>query len=257
MGEPILFIHGMFVTPLCWEGWVERFTRAGHTCVAPAWPRHEGTAAELRARHPDPELGQLTLGALVDHFEAAARALPSPPILIGHSMGGLIVQLLLQRGVGARGVAIDSAPPKGVISFKFSFLKANWPVASPFVDEKQPVLLTPGQFRYAFAHTLSDEAAGKVYERLVVPESRRVGRATLTDAAAIDFARPRPPLLLIAGELDHIIPAGLNRKNHARYAKSPARTDFHEFPGRTHYLIGDEGWTEVADYAADWLGKAA
>ncbi|MFO0615716.1 MAG: alpha/beta hydrolase [Polyangiaceae bacterium] len=255
MSASIVFIHGMFVTPACWEEWVARFEGKGYRCSAPAWPLHERPVAEQRAKHPDPELGALSIPALVEHFARIIEGLGEPPILVGHSMGGLLVQLLVQRGLAKAGVAIDSAPPKGVASFKWSFLRSNWPVISPFVSKHKPFFMSFEQFVYTFVHTLPPDEQRAAYERHVVPESRIVGRGTLSDAAAIDFDRPHAPLLFVAGELDRIIPASLNRSNHARYKDAGSITELVEFPGRTHYIIGQPGWTEVADHVEAWLAR--
>jgi pimeloyl-ACP methyl ester carboxylesterase len=250
----VIFIHGMFVTYRCWDGWAERFTARGHTCEAPHWPGRDATPAELRARHPDAAVGRLSLGDLLAHYEAVVRAQKEPPVLVGHSMGGLVVQLLLNKGLGARGVAIDSAPPKGVLSLRWSFLRANWPALNPFVSKYTPLLLSEAQFRYAFAHTLSPEQLHAVYEKHVVPESRVVGRAALTDAARIEWDKPHAPLLFVTGGADHIIPASLNRSNAGKYKHAGSRVEVKNFDGRTHYTILDgEGWTEVADAVADWI----
>lgn len=255
MATRIVFIHGMFVTPKCWDGWMERFQMAGYSCQAPPWPGRDATVDELRKRHPDATLGQLTLSKIVDAYDALIRSLDAPPVLIGHSMGGLIVQLLIARGLGARGVAIDSAPPKGVVSAKWSFLKSNWPVISPFVKQEEPFLMNLEQFAYSFAHTLPAAEQQRVYTQQVVPESRLVGRAALTPAAYIDFAKAHAPLLFLAGELDHIIPPSLNRANVGKYKHKESITAFREFAGRTHYIIGQEGWTEVADFVKQWIEK--
>ncbi|MSP59952.1 MAG: alpha/beta hydrolase [Myxococcales bacterium] len=239
----------MFVTLACWREWVDDFAARGR-------PGRDGTVAELRGRHPDPELGKLTLGAVVARYEAVPAGMRERPALVGHSMGGLIVQLLLQRGQGSCGVAIDSAPPKGVLSLKGSFLKSNWPVLNPFVGAGEPYLMPFEHFQYTFVHTLPLAEQRAAYEAPVVPESRRVGRGTTTDAAKTDFAKPRPPLLFIAGSDDRIIPAALNQKNRARYAKELV-TDFEQFPGRTHYIIGQPRWREVAERVAGWIGKHA
>lgn len=253
MSADVVFIHGMFVTPRCWDDWIPHFEKAGYRSVAPAWPYHEGTVEALRARHPDRALGSLTLSDLVTHFEKILSGYSSPPVLVGHSMGGLLVQLLLQRGLGRAGVAIDSAPPKGVSTVSWSFLKSNWPVVSPFVNKEEPVLLSVDQFAYAFLHNLPKEEQRAIYEAHVVPESRLVGRGTLSDAAKIDFTKPHAPLLLVAGELDKIIPASLNRNNYAKYRAAGSTTALKEFAGRTHNLIAQEGWTEIADYVLHWL----
>jgi pimeloyl-ACP methyl ester carboxylesterase len=253
MPRPLVFLHGMFMTPRCWSDWLPRFRAAGFDATAPAWPLHDFPPDELRRRHPEAVLGRLTLDELVTHFEKLLRAMPEKPALVGHSMGGLLVQLLLARGLATAGVAIDSAPPKGVLSLKWSFLKSNWPMISPFAPKHEPHLLTLEQFRYAFAHTLTDAELRTAYAEEVAPESRLVANGPTTPIAKIDFAAPRPPLLLVAGGADRIIPASLNRKNFRKYPPSAGVTDFHEFPGRAHYTLGQSGWQEVADYVLDWL----
>jgi pimeloyl-ACP methyl ester carboxylesterase len=216
-------------------------------------PGRDEPVEVLRARHPDPALGGLTLRAVVDHVDAAIRGLDLQPVLVGHSMGGLVVQLLAQRGLGAAVVAIDSAPPEGVFTVSWPFLKSNWAHINPFAKGSGPIEMTFSRFQYTFVHTLPLEQQRAAYDRYVVPESRLVPAESLTGAARVHFARPHPPLLLVAGGADHIIPAALNRKNYRRYAKSPSPVDFKEFPGRVHFTIGQDGWEEVADAVADWL----
>lgn len=249
----VVFVHGMFVTPRCWSGWMDRFTARGHACIAPAWPHHDGTPDQLRARHPDAALGKLTLAELVAHWEGLVRARPTPPILVGHSLGGLIVQLLVQRGLGALGVAIDSAPPRGVLVLRWSMLRCNWPL----LFGSGPLLMSEAQWRYAFTNNLPPDEVHATYERQLVPESRLVGRGALGPAAAIDWAKPHAPLLLLGGGADHIIPPAVNRANVKKYKHEGSRVDYHEFAGRSHYTILDgPGWTEVADYVLDWIAAA-
>jgi pimeloyl-ACP methyl ester carboxylesterase len=249
--KSVVFIHGMFMTPLCWDGWVRRFAARGWQTQAPPWPSHDQAPAEMRAKHPDPALGKLTLDEVLATYVRILEPLAEKPMLVGHSMGGLVVQLLLQKKLGAAGVAVDSAPPKGVLSLKWSFLKSNWPVLTGNAD--QPFLPSLEQFRYAFAHTLPLEEVKTVYEQFAVPESRRVGRAPTSKIAQIDFAAERPPLLMISGGDDHIIPASLNASNFKKYKNS--KTELKEYPGRVHYTLGLAGWEEVCDYAIDWLEK--
>jgi pimeloyl-ACP methyl ester carboxylesterase len=224
--------------------------------LTPAYPARDLPVAALRARHPDPATAQVTLPLVLDHLVSTIRKLDRPPILIGHSFGGLLTQLLLQRQLGACGVAIDSVPPLGVLSLRWSFLRSLWPPLNPLVPGSRPYLMSFPHFRYAFVNTLQPAEQRRFYDQQVVPESRRLARAALGRSARIDFARPRPPLLLIAGEKDHIIPASLNRTNWARYRHSPSITDFHECRGRDHYLIGAPGWEEVADRALEWAVNA-
>ena len=257
----IVFIHGMYMTPLCWEHWIPWFEKKGYRCIAPGWPGREASPQALRAAHPDAALGALTLQNVVDHLEGVIRKTGEKPVLIGHSMGALAAQLLLQRGVASAAVAIDSAPPSGVITSKFSLLKSNWPHITPFKRQDVPVQMTLKRFAYTFVHTLPPAQQQSVFDRYVVPESRRIPRQSLGRTARVDFRAPHAPLLLIAGGEDHIIPASLNAKNFRKYSDKGSVTSLKEFPGRTHFIIGQENWQEVAQFTADWLeqnlGKAA
>ncbi len=256
--KSVMFIHGMFMTPLCWNEWQRFFAEHGYTTSAPPWPLHDSPPATQRAAHPDAALGKLTLDEVVQYYAGLLEKMDPKPILIGHSMGGLIVQLLLERGLGSAGIAIDSAPPKGLISLKWSFLKGNWAVISPSANKDEAFLPSLEQFHYAFGNSLSDAEVKTVYAQLVVPESRRVGNAPTSDSAKIDYAAKRPPLLLIAGENDNLIPASLNWDNFSAYKNTPALTEFHSFEGRTHFTLGQAGWQEVADTSLAWLeGLAA
>lgn len=251
--KTIVFIHGMFMTPLCWEQWTNHYQAKGYKCIAPAWPGRDKPIDTLRKNHPDPQLGKLTLSAVVEHLASVIKRLGEKPILIGHSLGGLIVQMLLQRDLAAAGVAIDSAPPMGVFTTKWSFIKSNWPAINPFVSKSKPIQMTFGHFQYAFVNTLPLAEQRAAFERYVVPESRRVPSESLTNAAKIDFKKQHPPLLLIAGSDDNIIPASLNKTNYDKYKQSSSITDLKEFAGRTHFIIGQRNWEEVADYIMSWL----
>jgi len=218
-----------------------------------AWPGRDKPVETLRASHPDPALGKLTLAEVVEHCANHIKSLGAKPMLIGHSMGGLIVQLLLQRDLAVAGVAIDSAPPAGVFSAEWSFLKSNWPMINPFVSKYRPRLMSFADFQYAFVNTLSLPEQKAAYDRYVIPESRLVPQQSLTSVGKIDFQKPHPPLLLIAGAADHIIPAALNRANFAKYQASSSVTDYKEFDGRVHFIIGQKNWEEVADFSLAWL----
>jgi alpha-beta hydrolase superfamily lysophospholipase len=249
--QSVIFIHGMYVTPLCWRGWIDRFNARGILCEAPAWPLHDAAPAELRARHPDEKLARLTLPEVIAHFETIVKQQPSPPVLVGHSMGGLVVQTLLNRGLGAKGVAIDSAPPKGVFVLRWSMLRANFPL---FFGGK-PHAITPSQWRYAFDNTSTPDEAKAHYDAQAVPESKRVGRGAL--AAAIDWEAAHPPLLVVGGGADHIIPHAVNEANVRKYKHAGSRVDYKLFDGRTHYTILDgKGWEEVCDFVGDWIQAA-
>lgn len=255
--KTVVFIHGLFVSKHCWEPWVARYQARGYTCMPIAYPGRDKPVATLKQNPTDPILSTLTLAEVIDHHVKIIRSLDEKPILIGHSFGGLLTQLMLQRDLGVAGVAIDSVPPQGVISTKWSFIRSAWPGINPLIPSSKPYYMTFAQFQYAFAHTMPLAEQRAAYDQQIVPESRRLQRGALSSLARVDFKRPRAPLLMIAGEQDHIIPASLNRSNYNRYATSPSVTDFKAFPGRTHYtIIAEQGWEEVADYALTWATQA-
>ena len=251
--KTVVFIHGMYMTPLCWEQWVDRFQGKGYRCLAPAWPGRDQPIEVLRQRHPDPQLGTLTLSDVLEHLTDVIKKLDEKPIVIGHSMGGLATQMLVNRDLAVAGVAIDSAPPFGVLTTKWSFLKSNWPHITPFAALSKPIEMTFERFQYTFVNTLPLAEQRAAFDRYVVPESRRVPRESLT--AKVDFKKPHAPLLLVAGSVDHIIPASLNQSNYAKYRASQSVTDFKEFAGRAHFIVGQTGWEEVADYVLSWLNE--
>ena len=254
MNQPsktIVFIHGLFMNPASWETWIKFFEAKGYTCYAPAYAFHEGNPKELRNKI-DPKLGKLSFGEVIDSLSVFIDKLPEKPILIGHSMGGLAVQKLLNLGKGVAGISIDPAPPKGIFSFKWSFLKANLATINPLKGNS--VCLPSVQwFHYAFCNTMTLAETQIEYNKFVVPESRNIPRSSLKKAGKIDFIKPHNPLLIIAGEKDHIIPSSLNRKNFEAYKDKNSKTDFKVFEERTHYICGQKNWEEVASYISEWM----
>ncbi len=260
MQKTIVFIHGAWVTPLSWENFKKYFESKGFKCIAPAWPYKDKSVEELK-KSPPPELAGLGITEIVDHYEKIIRSLDVPPILIGHSFGGLFVEMLLDRGAGCAGVAIDPAPPKYVLPFYYPS------VTKSFLR----ILLTPGgwrkifhwslkEFSYAFTHTLPANEQKAAYDRYVVPETGRIffqaSFALFNNRTRVNFKNPsRAPLLLIAGSEDKVCPAAQIRNNHKMYRGSRTVTDFKEFGGRTHWLIAQKGWEEVAGYIEGWLNR--
>jgi pimeloyl-ACP methyl ester carboxylesterase len=258
MSRTIVFLHGAWVTPACWEPFRGYFEECGYATLAPAWPGKERPIAAIRD-DPAPLRG-LGIAEIVAHYEQVIRALPEPPILVGHSFGGLFVQILLDRGLGACGVAIDPAPPKGVLVFEPSAFRALASVLLTWGGWRTVVRWSYENFRYAFVHTLPEAEARAAYEGHVTPETGRI----FFQGAFASFARSSParvnfrndqrqPLLIVAGAEDHIVPPGVVRRTYRRYAGSTAVTDFREFPGRTHWIIVQDGWPEVAAAALAWI----
>jgi pimeloyl-ACP methyl ester carboxylesterase len=196
--KTIVLIHGMFMNPLCWEKWIPHYQTKGYKVFAPAWPGRDQPVETLRKKHPDPQLPKLKLGDVVEHMTRVIKSLDEKPAIIGHSMGGLVVQLLLQRDLAVAGVAIDPAPPMGVFTTAFSFLKANFPAINPFLL-RRPVEMSFNRFQYAFVNTLPEAEQRAAYDRYAVPESRGVPVSSLGAAGKVDFRKPHPPLLITAG----------------------------------------------------------
>jgi pimeloyl-ACP methyl ester carboxylesterase len=256
MSQTIVLIHGMWMTPRSWEHWKSRYEEQGHTVLAPAWPGLEAEPEDLR-RDPSPLRG-LSITDIVDSYDKIIRGLDQPPIIIGHSFGGLHTQLLLDRGLGAAGVALDTAAPKGVLRLPLSTLRAAWPALKNPFGKDNTAPLTRDQFHWCFTNVLSRDDSDKVYERYYIPGSARpffqAGYANLNPNAAtkVDYRNPkRPPLLLLTGEEDRICPPAINVSNWKQQRKAPAATEHKEYPGRCHFP-GQDGWEEVADYALSW-----
>ena len=255
---PLLFIHGAWLSTRSWERFAPYFEKRGFAVSAPEWPRKEGDVEELRAEAG--ELKGLGIAEIVDHYEDQIRALEEPPVLIGHSFGGLIVELLLDRGLGRAGVALSPAPPKGILVLPFSSLKAASPALAHPSKWHGIVALTLEEFTYGFVNTFSSEEAAAAYERYAVPETGQIfyeaGFANfhLNPPTEVHFQNAeRAPLLVVGAGKDQTVPASLARRQYEKYERSSAQTDYLEFEGRPHLLIAADGWEEVAAAIDSWL----
>jgi pimeloyl-ACP methyl ester carboxylesterase len=254
----VVFIHGAFMSAESWDPWRQRFEARGYRTVAPAWPFLDHSVEDLQ-RAPDPRFGKLGIGEIVDNYASIIRGLETPPILVGHSFGGLFVQMLLDRGLGVAGVAIDPAPPKGVLPGMNS-IRAGLPVLLGWGSWQSVRRMSYKHFRWAWVHTLSEPEQREAYEQHVIPTAGRIFLQALlapfSDETKVNYRNGlRAPLLIIAGELDRTVEARTNLTNFRRYARSAAVTDHREFPGRTHWTLRQPGWEEVADYTLDWIAK--
>ena len=256
--KTVVFVTGAFVVNTGWDEWQSYFHSKGYETMAPPWPFKDGTAAELRARQPnDTDLAKLTLNELVDHYMDIVKALPEKPIVIGHSLGGLITQIIVSHDLAAAAVAIHSVPPQGVFPYEFSFLKAGWKALGLFTDLDETYLMSFEDWQYAFVNDMPLDEQQKAYDENTIPESKVVARGGLTSAAHVDFEKPHAPLLLTAGSIDNIIPAHLNHRNFEAYKSNGSVLDYKEFEGRNHFVLGQPTWKEDADYILDWLDKNA
>lgn len=255
--KTIVLIHGLWVTPSSWSKFKNYYEARGFNVIASPWPGIDKDVASMR--RDSSSLHGIGIKEVVAHYAKIIRSLPEPPIIMGHSYGGLITQLLINQGYGAAGVAIDSVPPKGILVLPVSTYLALTPAFLQPSTFKKTFIFTFKKWWHVFANTLSKAEASVEFEREVIPApglaifQAALSNLTPGSLATINFKNgSRAPLLFIGGEKDVIMPAALNRKNFRKYRGSPAVTEYKEFPGRSHYIIAERGWEEVAQYALDW-----
>ena len=255
--DTIVLVHGFWVTPRSWEHWAARYEAKGYRVFAPSYP---GFEVEVEALNRDPSpVEQLTVPAIMAHLESMVGRLEAPPILMGHSAGGAFVQLLLDRGYGAVGVAMNSAPTGGVLVTPLPQLKAAFPVLKNPANRHKAVALTYDQWRYAFTNTF-DEADGRAaYDRYHVPASGGIFWDSVLanlipgpQDVAVNYQNDaRAPLLFLSGSEDHLMPPAVQRSN-AKHYKSKTITEIREYAGRAHLMPAEKGWEEIADFALAW-----
>jgi alpha-beta hydrolase superfamily lysophospholipase len=251
----IVLIPGLWMTALCWEHWVKHYSDKGYCVIARSWPGMEGDIQQLR-RDPS-SFASLGVSDVVDHYEQIIRELETPPIIIGYGFGGLIAQILLDRGWGAAGAAIASAPVRGIARLPLSMLKLALSVLGNSFNSHETISLTPKQFHRAFTNSLTETESLNAFKRYVVPAPYRVlvqtafANFTSHTAATVNFRNDtRAPLLLIAGGKDRVAPSSLVKANFDLYRVSKAETDYKEYHEQTHFTLLQE--TKVADYVLGW-----
>ena len=253
--DTIVLVHGFSVTPRSWEHWIERYEGKGLRVIAPAYP---GFEVEVEALNADPTpIERVTVPAIIEQFEAIVGELESPPIIIGHSAGGVFTQILLDHGFGAAGVAIDSAPTEGVKRIPLSQVRASFPVLKNG-NRHKAVGLTFEQWHYTFTNGLPEDEARRLYERYHIPASGKNswGSALANihpgrDETWVNYDNEaRAPLLFISGSADHLMPPSIQRSN-AKHYNDTVITEVKEFEG-PHLLPASPGWEKVADHALDW-----
>lgn len=258
--QPVVFVHGLWLLPSSWDRWAGVFEEAGYATLTPGWPDDPETVAEARQR-PEVFAGK-TVGLVADHLAAVIRGLTRRPALVGHSFGGLLVQILAGRGLAAATVAIDPAPFRGVLPLPFSALKSVWPVLGNPANRRRAVPLTYEQFRFGFANAVSEEEARRLYAAFAVPASGaplfQAATANLNPwtEAKVDTAHPtRGPLLIVSGEKDNTVPWAIANASYKQQQRNVGVTEIHEMPNRGHALTIDSGWREVADTALAFVRR--
>lgn len=249
---PIVFVHGLFQNGKSWEQWQQYFKERGYTVYAPSYPYHEGEPAVLR-KHPPEELPQLDFMMAYRRMADYVDALPEKPIVVGHSMGGLIMQKLMEEGKIRKGVALAPANPRGVSVWNWQYMTANFRMVNPLKRRDVPCTPPMSWFYKTFFNTLHQEEARQQFERYFVPESRIIAKSSTARGTEIDFAKPHRPMLFIAGEKDQDLPPALIYRNFLAYQDPNSQRNYYEFPKRSHYICQEEKWEEVAAYVLDWI----
>lgn len=254
----IVLVHGFWVTPRSWEHWITHYENKGFRVVAPAYP---GFEVEVEALNADQTpIAELSAPAVIEHFSSVIEALDEAPIIIGHSAGGAFTQLLLDRGYGAAGVALNSAPTEGVKVVPLSQVRSVFEVLKNPLNHHRAVGLSWEQWHYAFTNTFSEEESRALYERYHIPAS---GRLVWSNVLAniepghqdtwVDYKNEdRAPLLFVSGSEDHIMPPKVQRSNMKHYKGKTTVTEIVEYEGYAHLLPAQEGWKEIADAVLDW-----
>ncbi|MGY1593804.1 alpha/beta hydrolase [Geodermatophilus sp. SYSU D00708] len=261
--DTIVLVHGFWVTPRSWEEWKARYEARGYRVLTPAYP---GFEVEVEALNADPTpIAELTLPEIVAHLESVIGELDRPPILIGHSAGGTLVQLLLDRGHGAVGVVLNSAPTEGVRVLPLSQLRSTFVAFKNPANRHRAVPLTHEQWHYAFTNTFSEEESRRLYERYAIPASGRILWSSVLanfmpgpQDAAVDYANDdRAPLMFVSGGEDRLMPPSVQRSNAKHYRSPHTVTEIREYAGYAHLLPSQPGWEEIADSVLEWAVEHA
>jgi len=251
----IALVHGAWVTTESWAEFRKPFEDAGHRVVTPTWPMLGGRGAAEINREPPPGLGSLTVGGIADHLEAEIAAIGEAPILIGHSFGGLLTQMLLDRGVGRAGVVFNPVPIGGIVAGPTS-IGAILPIVARWNGWNRPYAFSRDRWARRFANAAPRALADAAYDSFVIPAPGRIFfQAASSIGTRIQPARRTAPLLITGSDRDRLVTPYLSRAAFRIQSRSPARTDYMDFPGRSHFLLNEPGWEDVAAAALSWLGR--
>lgn len=249
---PVVFVHGLWVTAASWQPFSEAWREASYEVHTPEWPVIAGLSAALLRRDPPAALGSLRIETVVEAMATYIRTLDRPPLLVGHSFGGLFVQLLMDRGLGRAGIALNPAPIAGVLPGWLT-LKAAAPVILRPHGWRRPYALTPQLWADRYANAAPVGQQQETWDQYVVPTSGRIiHQAAFWQGTRVDPRRRGAPLLITSGDQDRLVTPYLSKTAFAIQRRSPAATDLLNFVGRSHLLIAEPGWDEVAQACIAW-----
>jgi pimeloyl-ACP methyl ester carboxylesterase len=257
---PVVFIHGLWLLPSSWANWAQLFDEAGYAAVTPTWPDDPETVEEARA-NPD-VLAKKTLGQIADHTSEVIGMLDKRPAVMGHSTGGLLAQMIADRGLSAVTVAIDPGPFRGVLPLPISALRSAMPVLANPLNRGRAVTLTLDQFKYGWANALDDEETKRLYDTyhvaapgVALMQMANANLNPLTEAKLDPKNPDRGPLLIIDGEVDHTVPWAIAKASYNRQKRNASVTEIKKIPNRGHSLTIDSGWREVAETALEFVRR--
>ena len=257
---PVVFIHGLWLLPSSWANWAGFFEQAGYAPLTPDWPDDPETVEEARA-NPD-VLAKKTLKQVADHTADVIGKLDQKPVVMGHSTGGLVAQMIAGRGRSAATVAIDPGVFRGVLPLPFSVLKGVGPFLVNPRYRGRAITFTFDQFKYGWANALDEDEAKRLYDTYHVAGSgmalAQMGNANFNPRteSKVDTKNPdRGPLLILDGEKDHTVPWAIANAAYKRQKHNPGVTEIKQMPNRGHSLTIDHGWQEVAQTALDFVER--
>ncbi len=253
MSETIFMIHGMWGGGWCWENYVEFFERNGYRCLTPYLRHHNVQPTDK----PPKGLGKTSLQDYAADLENEINKLEEKPIIIGHSMGGLLAQILAARGLAKAAVLITPASPSGINALKWSVIRC---FAGSILKLKFLGYPHRPSFRaavYAMMHLLPTEEQNSIYNRLVY-ESGKAAREIgfwLLDykrASRVNASNVTCPMLVISGAEDRITPVSIVEKVAEKYKHVSTHKTFEN---HAHYIIAEHGWEEIAEFISNWLDQ--
>jgi pimeloyl-ACP methyl ester carboxylesterase len=251
MADTILMIHGMWGTGSFLENFRSFFEGKGYQCVIPTLRFHDRDPNAL----PDPRLGTTSLLDYAADLEKLIRQLPVVPILMGHSMGGFLAQVLGSRGLAKALVLLTPTPPHGIIALKPSVVRAFWSALTTWGFWKKPFRLTFAEVSYSMLNLMPPEGRRSTYDKFVYESGRAASEIGFwifdsKGGAKVDESKVTCPVLIIAGEKDRIHPGSVTRKIAEKYKRVAT---YKEFSGHGHWVIGEPGWQQIAEYIEEWL----
>ncbi|KOP37887.1 MULTISPECIES: alpha/beta fold hydrolase [unclassified Flavobacterium] len=253
--KTIVFISGAFVSHFYWEEWIVFFENKGYKVVAPPWLHKNDSAENLRKQNPCVKIGSIRLFDLLCYYTEVIEKLPEKPILVGHSYGGLLVQLLVQKNLAEAGICINSFPPKGFTSLKFSFYKIILDFSCDIFSSKKTFILSFENWKNIFFNIASIQEQKAEYDKFIIPESKKALWNLFSKNAKINFRKKHVPLFFISCSEDQIIPPKLVHWNFRKHRNLHSITCYKDFKNKNHFVILHPEWQEVAESVTRWIEK--